>query len=75
MVRFDITHAESAELGKNIEFKRPSPALLSLLTSPRGPPPPNDVFHGLGKSRNNAVPMRVLVYEGVNPVINKLAVA
>ena len=75
MVRFDIAHAESAELGKNIEFKRPSPALLSLLTSPRGPPPPNDVFHGLGKSRNNAVPMRVLVYEGVNPVINKLAVA
>ena len=75
MVRFDIAHAESAERGKNIEFKRPSPALLGLLTSPLGPPQPNNMFHGLGKGRNNAVPMRVLVYVGVNPVINKLAVA
>ena len=75
MVSFDIAHAESAELGISIEFKRPSPALLALLTSPLGPPQPNDVFHGLGKSRNNAVPMRVLMYVGINPVINKLAVA
>ena len=75
MVRFDIAYTESAQLGINIEFKRPSPALLGLLTSPVGPPQPNDVFHGLGKGRNNAVPMRTLVYEGVNPVINKLAVA
>ena len=75
MVSFDIAHAESAQLGINIEFKRPSPALLGLLTSPPGPSQPNDVFHGLGKGRNNAVPMRVLVYVGVNPVINKLAVA
>ena len=75
MVSFDIAHAEGGERGINIEFKRPSPALLSLRASPPGPPQPNDVFHGLGKSRNNAVPMRVLVYEGVNPVVNKLAVA
>ena len=75
MVRFDIAHAEIAELGINIEFKRPTPAVLGVLSSPLGSPQPNDVFHGLGKGRNNAVPMRVLVYEGVNPVINKLAVA
>ena len=75
MVRFDIAHAERAELGKNVEFKRPSPALLGLLTSPLAPPQPNDVFHGLGKGRNNAVPMGSLVYVGVNPVINKQAVS
>ena len=75
VTRFDVAHAESAQLGINIEFKRPSPALLALLTSPLGPPQPNDVFHGLGKSRNNAVAMRTLVYEGVDPIINKLAVA
>ena len=75
MVRLDIGHAESAELGNGIEFNHPSPALLALVTSPLGPPQPNDVFHGLGKGRNNAVPLRVLVYVGVNPVINKQAVS
>ena len=75
MVRFDIAHAEIAELGINIEFKRPTPALLGVLTSPLGPPQPNDVFHDLGKGRNNAAPTRVLVYVRVNPVVNKLAVA